>query len=51
MTWDQKAICIDQGARTPALSTLLGYTSNDLQDLDLSDVDLGTPAEQDAFVR
>ena len=34
----------------PALATLLRYTLNDLEDLKLSDVDLGTPAEQNAFV-
>ena len=34
----------------PALTTLLGYTSHDLEDLDLSDVDLGPPAELDSFV-
>ncbi len=34
----------------PALQTLLGYTSHELEHLDLCDVDLGTPAELDAFV-
>lgn len=35
----------------PALATLLGYTTSELLDLDLYDIDLGGSAEQDAFVR
>ena len=34
----------------PALETMLGYATDDLLNLDLSDVDLGSPAEQDALV-
>ena len=34
----------------PALETMLGWAKDDLLNLDLSDIDLGAPAEQDAFV-
>ncbi len=34
----------------PALATLLGFTMSELLNLDLYDIDLGTPEEQDRFV-
>lgn len=33
----------------PALETMLGWAKDDLLNLDLSDIDLGAPAEQDAW--